>query len=86
MGNDPKYGHVTTQHGTIGADEPVVVFRAQDALLPTLLADYRGLCTVAGSNQGHLDGIERLIGEVEAWQAQNPTKTPDSPAVAQASR
>ncbi|HEY5484425.1 MAG TPA: hypothetical protein VIK31_11555 [Propionibacteriaceae bacterium] len=48
--HDSTYGKVTTEHGTIGADEPVIVFRAKDKLLPALLdalrADVRR-CRVA---------------------------------------
>jgi len=37
---DSKYAKVTTPHGTIGAHEPVIVFRAKDKLLPALLDAY----------------------------------------------
>lgn len=36
MAVDRKYGRVTLERGTIGEDEPVVVFRAQDKMLPEL--------------------------------------------------
>lgn len=38
MAVDGKYGRVTLEHGDIGEDEQVVVFRAQDSLLPKVLA------------------------------------------------
>ena len=78
MGIDGKYGRVTTEHGTIGDDEPVVVFRAQDRLLPKLLAYYRLFCWKAGSPPRHLDLIDKALGEVEAWQQDHPPRTPDS--------
>jgi len=78
MAIERKYGRVTTERGTIGEDEPVVVFRAQDALLPELLAMYLHICHTAGSPQHHLDGIKKTIVEVEAWQAKNFTKIPTS--------
>jgi hypothetical protein len=57
MAIDTKYGRVTTERGTIGEDEPVVVFRAQDELLPKVLAYYHQLCLEEGSPRHHLDGI-----------------------------
>jgi hypothetical protein len=38
MAVDKKYGRVTLENGSIGEDEPVVVFRAQDVVLPRLLS------------------------------------------------
>ena len=78
MGIDRKYGRVTTEHGDIGANEPVVVFRAQDKLLPKVLAYYRLFCWKAGSPRRHLGFIDDAIGIVETWQAEHPSKTPDS--------
>jgi hypothetical protein len=80
MGIDTKYGHVSTQYGTIGLDEPVVVFRARDPLLPKVLKVYRILCELAGSPQHHLDVIHETAMTVKAWQAENPTQTPNSDA------
>lgn len=82
MAIDLKYGHVTTERGTIGADEPVVVFRAQDRLLPGLLKVYRLLCEAAGSPEHHLRAIHDAATAVKAWQAEHPTKTPSSDALA----
>lgn len=78
MGMDRKYGRVTTERGDIGPDEPVVVFRAQDALLPLVLASYRDMCMDAGSPQNHLDLIGGTIKAVNEWQRENYTKTPES--------
>jgi hypothetical protein len=69
MAIDKKYGEVTLQHGDIPADEPVIVFRARDSVLPALLAQYHTLCTQAGSPVFHLDLIEARYGEIMAWQA-----------------
>jgi hypothetical protein len=82
MAIDGKYGRVTTEHGTIGEDEPVVVFRAQDRLLPRLLKIYFYFCDLAGSPTHHLHGIDRAVAAVKAWQADNPTKTPSSDTLA----
>lgn len=78
MGYDRKYGLVTVGRGNIGADEPVVVFRAQDALLPKVLRIYQILCEVAGSPQHHLDLIHDAAQDVKAWQATHHTKIPES--------
>lgn len=78
MGYDRKYGRVTTERGTIGDDEPVVVVRAQDRLMPYLLEYYRDLCIDAGSPQHHLDLIEGTCQAVIEWQKNNFTKIPNS--------
>jgi hypothetical protein len=75
---DLKYGRVTLEQGTIGEDEIVFVFRAQDALLPKLLAYYHLFCLRAGSPRRHLDMILDACAAVEAWQENHKTKTPSS--------
>lgn len=81
MAVDSKYGHVSLEKGDIGEDEPVVVFRAQDRLLPKLLKVYKILCELAGSPQHHLDLIHATAVTVKAWQAENYVKTPSSDAL-----
>ncbi|MFI6304299.1 hypothetical protein ACIBCH_20710 [Amycolatopsis thailandensis] len=78
MAIDLKYGRVTLEHGTIGEDEPVVVFRAQDVLLPALLDEYRRLCAEAGSPANHLDGIDAATRAVIQWQQNHHTQVPQS--------
>jgi hypothetical protein len=78
VGIDGKYGRVTTERGTIGADEPVIVFRAQDKLLPDLLEMYGILCKHAGSPGRHLDLIDEALQTVRSWQAGNYTQVPQS--------
>jgi hypothetical protein len=78
MAIDNKYGRVTLEKGTIGEDEPVVVFRAQDKLLPKLLKVYRYFCELAGSPQRHLTAIDEAAWRVKYWQTDHPTKTPSS--------
>ncbi len=68
MGSDNKYGHVTTERGDIGENEPVVVFRAQDELLVELLDAYREMCRQAGSPRRHLDLISNTREQVRTWQ------------------
>lgn len=78
MGIDGKYGRVTLEHSTIGEDEPVVVFRAQDRLLPDVLTMYALLCKAAGSPERHLDLINQSSLVVQEWQARSFTQTPQS--------
>jgi hypothetical protein len=81
MGIDNKYGQVIVPNSTIGENEPVVVFRAQDKLLPDLLKVYRIMCKLAGSPERHLDLIHDSAEKVRAWQAENFTKVPESLAL-----
>jgi len=78
MAIDRKYGRVTLENGSISDDEPVVVFRAQDALLPDLLTVYAEMCRNAGSPQRHLDGIAIARDDVVEWQETHQTQVPQS--------
>lgn len=80
MAIDNKYGRVTLEHGSIGEDEPVVVFRATDALLPKMLAYYHYLCIRASSPRRHLNLILDSRDKVLAWQKKHPTRIPNSEA------
>ncbi len=61
-----------------GADEPVVVFRAQDQLRPKLLTSYHNLCAQGGSPAKHLNLIFDARDKVAAWQEDHFTKVPSS--------
>jgi hypothetical protein len=78
MGYEGKYGRVTTEHGDIPDDEPVILFRARDALTPTLLDSYYALCKAAGSPQRHLDMIETARLTFVEWQEKNGSRVPAS--------
>jgi hypothetical protein len=78
MAVDGKYGRVTLERGTIGEDEPVVVFRAQDRLLPLLLGVYLELCRAFGSGEFHRQVVIERQAEVAAWQMSHVTKVPDT--------
>ncbi len=80
MAIDNKYGRVTLEHGDIGDDEVVIVFRARDAMLPKLLGYYHMLCLKAGSPRHHLGLIIDTHEKVLDWQAKNLSKvrTPNS--------
>jgi hypothetical protein len=72
MGYDGKYGTVATEFGDIPDDEPVVVFRARDALLCPLLSAYHKLCELHGSPPRHLSLIEASYARVSDWQEAHP--------------
>jgi hypothetical protein len=80
MGYDGKYGKVTTEHGDIPDDEPVIVFRAQDRFSADVLRFYRELCKENGSPQRHLNLIAMTQAKFAAWQEvhANRVKVPDS--------
>lgn len=78
MAKDLKYGKVTTEFGTIGEDEPVVVFRAKDKLLPKVLSYYHLFCLKEGSNRDHLSLILDAKNLVDHWQRGNETRRPES--------
>lgn len=80
MGYDNKYGRVTTEHGDIPDDEPVIVFRARDMTTVDLLAYYLMRCVKKDSPKRHLDLIVQTIDTFRTWQAQNrdKVKVPDS--------
>lgn len=78
MATDLKYGQVMTEKGDIPDDEPVIIFRARDVLLPQVLEYYHNLCVEAGSPDHHLDGLCDVIDAVLDWQSGHETKVPDS--------
>lgn len=80
MGYDGKYGKVTTEHGDIPDDEPVIVFRARDLLTGPLISEYYLLCKMAGSPERHLGLVQQAWTRFANWQEANEDKTrmPDS--------
>ena len=79
MGFDLKYGVVTTEHGEIPDDEPVIMFRARDALTLGVLAHYLKLCDGI-SPVRHLRIIAENLARFAQWQEEHPdrVKIPDS--------
>jgi hypothetical protein len=76
---DGKYktsGTITKLDDTpLPVDEPLVLFRGHDKVLPELLEAYKELCRKAGSPAQHLDSIDRLNQEIKLWQSANSDKT-----------
>jgi len=81
MAIDRKYGRVELEHSTVGEDEPVFVFRAQDRLLIKVLDHYLTYCRLYGSSQAHLDSIEAAMKAISDWQWTHQTKLPTSEAL-----
>jgi hypothetical protein len=80
MGYDGKYGRVTTEHGDIPEDEPVIVFRGHDPFVPAMLGYYLALCETGGAPQRHQDLVTGRIAEIVQWQREHPgeVKVPTS--------
>lgn len=75
---DNKYGRVTLEHGNIGEDEPVFIFRGQDVIVPRLLGAYLQLCVEAGSPIQHLRLILEGLEQIQDWQEKHNPRVPDS--------
>lgn len=75
---DNKYGRVTLEHGNIGEDEPVFIFRAKDELLPQVLAEYIVLCVEAGAPKEHLELIFEGSMQIMDWQKTGNPRLPTS--------
>jgi hypothetical protein len=83
MGFDLKYGQVTLENHpeSMGEDEPVIVFRAQDKLVVPLLARYENLyvATQPDGFDADADPFVNAVREQRArfheWQQANPDKT-----------
>ncbi len=80
---DGKYktdGNLTKLNNTpLPKDEPPILFRGHDKLLPQLLIQYKAMCQKAGSPEAHLELVEERIQAIKAWQESNPVlvKIPD---------
>jgi hypothetical protein len=80
---DSKYqtsGDITKLDGTpIPEDEPLILFRGKDKLLPQLLEQYQQLCREAGSPEAHISTMQSDIDGIKEWQAshQDKVKVPD---------
>jgi len=80
---DGKYktdGSIMKNDGTLlDANEPLMLFRGQDKLLPELLEYYNQLCAQSGSPQAQIQAIQERLGAIKKWQADHPerVKVPD---------
>ena len=76
---DGKYqtsGVITKLDGTpVPDDEPLILFRAQDRLLPELLDLYVQLRQQAGSSAEGIAALQKHVDKIKRWQRQNPDRT-----------
>lgn len=80
MGYDGNYGRVSTEHGDIPDDEPVIVFQARDKHTIAVLVHYLKLCREGGSPNRHQHLIAEALVRFIEWQGRNLEKvrSPDS--------
>jgi hypothetical protein len=72
------YACIHDAGGIIGEDEPVMLFRAKDKHMLTVMQFYAGL--IAADPHGDLGTIENLqthMKRVQEWQSENGCKRPD---------
>ena len=62
----------------IGADEPVMLFRAQDRFFVEMLDEYHKRLRGAGKDD-MARAVELQIQRAKRWQEKNGCKTPDLP-------
>lgn len=80
---DGKYrtdGDITKNDGTpVPEDEPLMLFRGKDRLLPDLIDQYAEMCANAGSPEEHVQTLKEKAESVREWQNNHPdsVKTPD---------
>lgn len=72
------YNRIQDPDGLIPEDEPVMLFRAQDQLMPAVLREYMVWLREEGLNEMAYR-IARHIRAVEEWQETHGCKLPDMP-------
>jgi hypothetical protein len=78
VATEGKYGKVLTEKGTIGADEPVFLLRAQDAYAVETIKYYHTLCASGSTTLRHQRGIIEAMADFLRWQEDHVTKLPGS--------
>jgi hypothetical protein len=73
------YDRIQDPANKIGADEPVILFRAQDALMPAVLAYYADLLRQHRSAQHMIDTTLAHEQKTRQWQRMRGCKLPDMP-------
>lgn len=76
MASNVKYGHVTTEMGDIGENEPVFIIRAQDKTAPHMIAVYAAMADIAGAPPSFLDNLETAMEDMIQWQLVNGSRVP----------
>lgn len=57
--------------------EPRFELRAQDRFAPALVRAWTVLAKAAGVSRDKIASAEKVLVEMQQWQRENPTKTPD---------
>ena len=71
-GDDPDFSP------TIGADEPVFLLRAKDALAPATLEFWSDQLSRLGGTAKTVDHVRSWADLMRRWQAENGCKVPDA--------
>lgn len=79
MAYDLKYGRVHVSIGNIPEDELVMVFRAKDALVGSLLHEYERLAKEMGCSSEFVTKVATMRGALTTWQIEHEdrVKLPD---------
>ena len=64
-------------HDPLHPDEPIIVFRGRDVVLPGLLRLYADTCETLGSPEQHVTSARTKMDEVMAFQNEHGFKIPD---------
>jgi hypothetical protein len=64
----------------IAADEPVMLFRAKDTLMPGLLVKYAEMLRLVGADPVMISTVLAHEAAARKWQRQHGCKIPDMPA------
>lgn len=78
MAYDLKYGPIEIPGSSIGANEPVVIFRGRDKHLPKLMELYADLCSEDDDTEKHVALCERTKKDIEEYQKAYGAVTPMS--------
>lgn len=73
------YDRIQDPAGKIAEDEPVMLFRARDVLMPALLAKYADLLRLHNADQVMIETVLAHEQATRKWQRMNGCKLPDMP-------
>lgn len=73
------YDRIQDPAQQIGADEPVMLFRAKDVLFPAILAKYADLLRLHHADPFMIETVLAHESAARKWQRQHGCKLPDMP-------
>ncbi len=69
------YGEIRkVKDDSLVPDDQYVVFLAKDNAFAAVLPVYLAACKSIGCDAEHVASVERMIGRMTTWRAQNPDK------------